>query len=401
MAKKIKPWLVVISAGRWQVSGIHAAIKQGVRVLALDGDPNAEGLKIATKSVVVDIKNPDAVLSSIKSVEIIPNGVVSFASEVGMMSAAAVREYYNLTGPSINLTRLLTNKAYQRELWDKKGVYGPKWAVITSLAMAKNCIKDFEIPCIVKPVDSSGSRGVTRVDNLEDFEDAILRALKSSISNTVLIESFLEGNEFTVETFGDGKKIHVLAVTEKKKLLESKGVVAKELYTVSNDLIAKNISDAAVKAIEALNYYSGPGHTEIIVDKNNNPGLVEVAGRGGGFMVFEGMVKKVTGFDIVTATVMQSIGVEVQVNIEKKRSSVLRFISSKKGRVGKISGFKEANSIQNVDAGVLVSPGQLVNNVHGDGDRLAYILSVGKNINEAKVAADYAEKLIKINIGDK
>ena len=399
MSNTIAPWLVVLPAGHWQVSGIRAAIEQGIQVLAFDGDPNAKGLEIATKSAVVNIKDSKAVLDAIESSGITPQGAVSFASEVGMPAVAAVREYYNLVGANTELTHLLTNKMYQRDFLQKKGVQGPKkWKIFTSLSMAKACIKDVGFPCIVKPVDSAGSRGVTKVETSDEVESAARHALEASQTGVALVETFMEGTEYAVETFGDGNTIHVLAVTEKKKVPGTKGTVAQELSTPSDETRSMIVSDITVAALQAFGYMNGPGHTEVILDKYNRPGLVETAGRGGGFMVFERMVEKASGFDIVTATALQSVGIMTPVHVKKKHSVVLRFIVSKEGVVRNISGIKEASTIPGVEVGSLVTVGQLVSNVQGDGDRLAYILSEGDTLKAAKSAANHAETLIEITV---
>ena len=99
------------------MKGIQKALSIGIRVLALDGDTDAVVLSISTRSVVVDITDVQAVLAAISSTGIIPSGVISLVSEVGMPAAAAVRDQYSLPGPDVNLTKLLTNKVEQRTVW--------------------------------------------------------------------------------------------------------------------------------------------------------------------------------------------------------------------------------------------------------------------------------------------
>ena len=397
MNKDQHPWLVAISAGRWQKSGIRLAVAAGIQVLALDNDKAAEGFAEATKGVVVDIKDPQAVLAAVESAGIIPAGVVSFASEVGMTAAALLREYYDLVGLNRETTIALSNKVRQREIWQMSGIDGPKWLKFNTSSEAKQNIEKIGYPCIVKPSDSAGSRGVTKLDSKEGLDDAVQSALCHSDTETALVESFMSGTEYTVETFGDGKIIHVLAVTEKVKVSKV-ATVARELKTPESSVKVDTIADIAVKALCALNYMSGPGHIEVIMNDEGQVGLVEAAGRGGGFMVFERLVEKASGFDIVSATALQAIGWDIPKIINKDRSVVLRFFPSRKGIVTKIEGFDDANQISGVEAEAFVTIGQQINDVKGDGDRLGYILSEGSTPKEAKAAADNAESLIKIEI---
>ncbi len=225
-----QPWLVAVSAGRWQKKGIQAAIDAGIRVFALDGDDSAEGFASATKYTVVDICDPQAVLEAVKASDVHPDGVISFASEVGMPAAALLREHYDLTGPNIDVTNALLNKIKQREKWQKAGVPGPRWKAFTSFEDALVHVAEIGYPCVVKPSDSAGSRGVTKLDSQENLAIAVRDALEASHSNQGIIESFMNGIEYTIETFGDGLNIHVLAVTEKVKI-PGKEMVAQQLAT--------------------------------------------------------------------------------------------------------------------------------------------------------------------------
>lgn len=398
MGKKEHPWLVAVSAGRWQTSGIRSAVAAGIRVLALDGDEAAPGFAFATESVVVDIKDPQAVLAAVESAGIVPNGAVSFASEVGMLSAALLREHYGLAGPNIETTIALSNKVRQREIWQDSGIDGPQWRQFDTVSDAERNIKELGFPCIVKPSDSAGSRGVTKLDSKEGIHEAARSALYHSNTETALVESFMPGTEYTIETFGDGKTIHVLAVTEKVKVSSAIATVARELKTPRQRFKTDIVAGLAVKALSALDYMSGPGHVEVIMNDQGRAGLVEAAGRGGGFMVFERLVEKASGFDVVSATALQTVGWKTPHIINEGRSVLLRFFPSRKGTVTEIKGFENANQILGVEAGSFVSLGQHINEVKGDGDRLGYILSEGPNVQGAEAAADMAESLIGFTI---
>ena len=127
-------------------------------------------------------------------------------------------------------------------------------------------------------------------------------------------------------------------------------------------------------------------------------GLVEVAGRGGGFMVFDEFVPQVSGVNIARFTALQAVGIPLDaINIFKK-SAVLRFFPSRPGIVKSISGFDEANLIHGVQAASFVQIGHRQHLALADGDRLGYILSCSDSPQQAQKLADKAEKLIKFHI---
>jgi biotin carboxylase len=387
-------WLVAVTAGRWQKHGIDEAKRSGLKIIAVDADAKAEGSQNADIFLCMDLDNQDAVINTLKRQGRNIRGAVSFCSEAGMALAARIREEFQLPGPKPELCRRLFDKATQRRIWTEADVPGPIWKVCRSREEARLEIKSVGFPFIIKPTDSSGSRGVTKIESLsDDIESAVDLAFQFSKSGEVLLESFMDGTEFTIEVFGTGDDVHVLAVTEKKKVPGTRGTVAYELATINQPSeIVDRITGAVVDAFKALSYTEGPGHAEAILKKDGSVGLVEVAGRGGGFMVFDKLVPLASGVNIARLTAMQSVGLPTG-KIEKKlQAVVLRFFPSQPGRLLAVSGFEKANRIFGVEAGCFVKVGDIFGRAKADGDRLGYILSRAETPGEAQALADQAEQ---------
>ncbi|MES2963832.1 MAG: ATP-grasp domain-containing protein, partial [Bdellovibrionota bacterium] len=257
-------WLIAVTAGRWQMNGIAQAREAGLRVLAIDGDPNAEGLKIADRSICHDLSKHDEIIALLKESDITSSirGAVSFCSEVGMELAARIRSDFDLPGLRPSTVRRYLDKGIQRSLWKEKRVPGPRFEIASDSGQARRAIENFGFPVIVKPIDSSGSRGVTKLESpSDDISAAVERAFEFSRTASVIVESFMEGTEFTVEVFADRGRVQVLAVTEKKKVPGTRGTVARELATpLRSPDVVDNLGATVVKAFEALDYRDGPGH---------------------------------------------------------------------------------------------------------------------------------------------
>jgi len=398
--KEDEQWLVAVTAGRWQRHGIKEARSAGLKILAIDTDPDAEGFLDADEALAIDFSDHVKVIQELKNFNRNICGAVSFCSEAGMMLAANIREAFNLPGPRAELCHRLIDKAVQRAVWQERGLPCPEWKVFKDKNQALKGLLDFDFPVIIKPTDSSGSRGVTKIESLaEDLNGAVEKAFEFSRSGEVIIEKFMDGTEFTVETFGVHGTIYVLAITEKKKVEGTKGTVASELATAeSNNHVLSNISSTVVKAFEALGYIEGPGHAEVILGSDGTVGLVEVAGRGGGFMVFDRFVPIVSGTNIARLTALQAVGRPVDKPTTLNKAAVLRFFPSRSGIVRRISGFEEADQIVGVEAGPFVKVGDHVNRASADGDRLGYILSQASAVPQALELADQAERLISFDI---
>lgn len=391
---------MAVTAGRWQRHGIAQARRLGLKVIAIDADPQAEGFADADRVLNLGLDEPELVVRQLRAMGIAICGAVSFASDAGTPLAASIREAFDLPGPRPELAERLLNKVRQRTIWADRGVPGPLWRAFSDPERALAAMPAFGFPLIIKPADSSGSRGVAKMESsADDLRGAVARAFEFSKSGEILIESFMDGTEFTVETFAAGGPHQVLAVTEKKKVEGTRGTVASELATPQRPPeVVERIAQAVVSAYAALGYDCGPGHAEVILQQNGQVGLVEVAGRGGGFMVFDKLVPAVSGVDVAGLTVLQAVGTDVGVIRPKAGAAVLRFMPSRPGFLKSITGFDDANRVDGVEAGAFVNPGVSLHQAAADGDRLGYILSHAATAQRAQELADDAERLVHFDI---
>jgi biotin carboxylase len=393
-------WLVAVGAGRWQVPGIRAARAAGLKVLAVDGQSGAPGLSLADDSLVVDIRNARLVIDSITARGIQPSGAIAFCSDAGMLTAAALREHFGLPGPKTDVLTGLINKGVQRRAWTKAGLPCPRWFVVKSARDVPAALADIDAKAILKPVDSAGSRGVTVIERGAPWEQAFETAMNVSISKEVIIESFITGLEHTVETFTSHGKTRVLAITSKKKVEGTNNTVASELSSARLDHAKRaEADDICSRALEALGYEDGPGHTEFLLTERHEIYLVETGGRGGGFMVADGLVPGVSGFDLATACALQAVGLEPPIPPQtKSRAAVLRFVPSKAGRITRIEGFGADDELPGVQSEVMVALHQEVSRAACDGDRMAYVLAIADDLDEAQKLADRKEQRIRITV---
>lgn len=393
-------WLVAVGAGRWQIPGIQAAKHAGLKVLAVDGLATAPGLEVADRFEIADIRDPQATIEAVSRAGIRPSGAIAFCNEAGMLTTAALREYFNLPGARTETVEALTRKDVQRKLWTEAGLPCPQWFVVETLEQAVDALKTIGVKAIVKPVDSAGSRGVTVIEPGTPVDDAFGHALKMSLSGKVIIESFITGVEHTVETFTHKGETTVLAITAKKKVPGTSNTVASELASAQLNLEQREgLSSLCARALAALGYAGGPGHTEFLQTAEGDFYLVESAGRGGGFMVADGIVPQVSGFDLATACAVQAVG-QTPARPDKLlwKSIVLRFVPSQAGRVTAIAGFAPEDEIPDVLSEPMVAIGQEVGRAASDGDRMAYILSTANTLEEALELADAREQRIHITV---
>jgi biotin carboxylase len=393
-------WFIAVTAGRWQICGIKRLQELGYSVVAIDSDPKAEGLAIAEKAICRKLDDTLAILDELEELRTSICGVTSFVSDAGMNLAAVIRERFTLPGPSVKTSQMLTNKKLQRQAWRAAKVPSPEFKAFKTSREAIEYSRLQQETFVIKPTDSSGSRGVIITDrNDKQLEEFVRAAIGLSKSGEVIVESYMDGAEFTVESVIANGRHNVLAITKKKKNGPEKCSVSRELATTecSSD-IRNRIASAVAQAYDALGYTNGLGHAEVILSENGDIGLVEVAGRGGGFLVYEKLVPAVSGVDIIDLTIDLAVGKEIGELFVEPQHGVLRFIPSREGVLRSVEGIDQANLLDGVEAGMIAKEGDHMREAETDADRVAWILATGSSAEEAQIRANIAESLISVSI---
>ena len=393
---KTKETLIFVTAGKWQLSGIIQARKMGYNIVGIDSDNYAEGFKISKYIINQDLKNHKVIIKILSKLKLNYVGVISYCSEAGMKLAAIIRKEFNLLGPNISLTNKLIDKSLQRNIFFKKKITQPKFKILKMKKMAINFIKKNTLPVIIKPADSSGSRGVFKINNMQNIAKYVDLSFSFSNSNKVIIEEFIDGDEYTVETFFLNGIMHLLAVTKKKKVPKTNGTVACELRTSSlSNKNYKKLFKIINSAYFSLGYSNGAGHAEVIFRKNKYY-IIELAGRGPGFHVFDKFLPLITGIDLPKILIENCTGIKSNIGELKKLSGIISYFPSKKGKIKKISGFKSLKDLKGVYGGHFSKVGQITKEANSDGDRNGYIMTIDLHMKEAVKKLNISRKLIRI-----
>ncbi|EQC43213.1 ATP-grasp domain-containing protein [Bacteriovorax sp. Seq25_V] len=389
-------WLIAATAGTWQIAGIKAAQQMGFKVIAIDGQKDCPGFTIADKSINLNISDTSLILKTLDDLKLNYVGAISYCSEAGMMLAAQIREHFSLPGPNIPLTSALINKGIQRNIWAKSNVPIPKFSIFKSKDDALNFCSNANVQLIVKPTDSAGSRGVALLGtDSQENSTLISSALNFSRTKEIIIEEYMKGTEYTVEVFCTPERTDLLTITKKKKLPHTNGTVAFELFTPElSDQEVCNISTPVFDAFKALGYTFGIGHAEVILKEDGTVGIIEVAGRGGGFLLFEKFIPLVTSRNVTNELINILTG-QANNKVQQRHSfGVLRFTPSKKGRIKKLEGYDKVNGFNNTYGQAFAVVGQDFPEAACDGDRIGCIITWASSLDEALKKADLAEKQI-------
>lgn len=299
---------------RYLLPVIEEAHKLGAYVITADYLPDNIAHKYSDEYCNVSIIDKEAVLAKAKELEI--DGILSHAVDPGVVSAAYVAEQMGLPfQTSYKAACILQDKSLFRQFLMENGFNCPH---ARGYANAEDALKDvdyFTWPVIVKPVDSAGSKGVTKVEVPEDLSQAIEIALASSISKNFIIEDFLEKEGFSAgsESFVvDGKLLYNGFYDQ---YFDNEAV---NPYTPSAEVwpsmmaieYQEEIKRELQRLIDLLGITTGLFNVECRVCKNGKVYLMEVSPRAGGNRLSE-MLNYAADVNINAAETRKALGLAV------------------------------------------------------------------------------------------
>jgi biotin carboxylase len=383
--------LLIIGAGILQVAVINKAKEMGIYTVVVDGNPDALGLAIADKPIVVNILNQEAVLIIAKEENV--NGVIHPCSEVAMHTMGFINDTMGLSGIGLETAVKATNKEKMRQAFKAFKAPSPiskgAFSNIDALLIAKEIKGDI----IVKPSRSSGSRGVTRLPENADESEIIAafdRAIGNSYDRSIVIEEYIEGPEFSVEIVIWNKEPRVLAVTDK---LTSGAPYFVELGHSQPSQYSKQelitIENAAIAGCNTLCLNWCVAHAEIKL-QNGKPYLIEIGARLGGDFISTELVHLSTGIDMVAAAINLALG-EIPDLTPKHdpQGAAIRYFTPTVGKLTKldITNVTKENP-QAYQFEIYKKIGDMIPEVKSSLDRSGHIITVGKDAQDAIINAE-------------
>ena len=337
--------LLVLAAGILQVPIIKRAREMGYYVIAADGNPNAVGLQYADKQICANITNEEEMVAIAKQEQI--DGVIHPCSEVSMNVMGRIHDELNLSGVSRKQAVVATNKHLMREAFKKGDAPSPISILAKSAEDAWEQFMAMPGDAILKPSRNSGSRGIAKVSkgsngvsevSKEDFYKLYDIALEESRDNSVLIEQFIEGPEFSVEIIVWEGKVNVLTVTD-KKTTEAPHFVElghNQPSCFPEETVAL-IKDAAVRGVKALGVDKCACHAEVKV-QDGKAYLMEIGARMGGDFISTVLTRLSTGIDMVAAAINCALNIEPDLTPKAAPQGVcIRYFCPKPGKLVSIS----------------------------------------------------------------
>lgn len=312
--------LLLLGGSRYILPIIEAAKKLGIYTITCDYLPDNIAHKYSDEYCNVSIIDKEAVLEAAKKLKI--DGVMSFACDPGVVTAAYVAEKLGLPscGPYESVC-ILQNKGLFRKFLTDNGFTVP---VAKGYTNVEEAIKDADIfnwPVIVKPTDSAGSKGVTRVDSKEKLEESIRYALSFSHSEEFIIEDFIEKKGFSSDTdsFSVDGELKFVSFSSQRFDENADNPYTPSAYSWPSSISEENqelLKNEIARLLKLLKMRTSIYNIEVRESTAGKAYIMELSPRGGGNRLAE-MLRYATGVDLVTNAVRAAVGMQVS-GVEQK-----------------------------------------------------------------------------------
>ena len=303
--------LMLLGGIRYLLPVIEAAHRHGYYVITVDYVPENIAHQYSDEFHNVSILDKGAVLHLAQELNI--DGILSFGVDPGVVTAAYVAEQMGLSFQcSYNAACILQDKSRFRQFLKDNDFNVPNAKGYSSKEAALADTEYYNWPVIVKPVDSAGSKGVMRVDEISALPSAIDYALSESHNGHFIIEDFLEkeGNSSDCDGFSiDGKLVFC---SFDDQLFDAKALnpYTPAAYTWPSTIpqwAQEELRNELQRLMTLLNVKTGVYNIETRLCKNGKPYIMELSPRGGGNRLSE-MMKYISGQDLIDNCVRAAVG---------------------------------------------------------------------------------------------
>ena len=347
--------VMLLGAGEGQMPFLQICKSKGYEVIVVSIAGNYPCFKLADKSYFVDTRNKDEILRIAEQEKI--DAILTDQTDVSVPSVAYVAEKLNLRGISYERALKFTNKYLMRNAAQKAGVGVPNFDHAFNLNEAIEVAKKIGYPLIIKPTDSSGSRGVRLIDSVENLKNYFDTAKNFSATGEVILESFINGKEYLVDGFAMNGEYWNLDLGIKEQF-NLPGIYVSKMCMFSSvkritDRIGKMVLDTNKKLVDSIGLPFGITHAEYRYNSaEDKVYLVEIAARGGGDLISSHLTKWAVGFNTNEAVIDYAVEGNIHKlnfdGLDNKVAAWMAFAFQNSGVIKKIIGAEKLNSIAGV-----------------------------------------------------
>ncbi len=395
MSKKI----LFLGASPFQIPPIKYAKEQGHHVITVDYLPDNPGHQFGDEYHNCSTTDKEAILALSRKLRI--DGIVAYASDPAAPTQAYVAEQLGLVGNPPHSVDILARKDLFRDFLAANDFLSPPSKSFYELDAAKGWFETVDKPVIVKPVDSSGSKGVHKIDSIDQLEFAFNHALQFSREKKIVVEEFFERDGYQIAGDGfvvDGKLVFRCWANEHfDHLCNGLVPVGESFPAVMSDYTQDQAHRETQRLLDLLQIKNGALNFDFHYDKEGNFSFLELGPRNGGNLIPE-VTKYATGVDMVKYTVDSALGMDcsdlAMAPVEGFYASyILHAIES--GTVREV-WYSDEIRRNIVEETIFIKPGDQVEKFDGSNHALGTMIMKFESLDEMLLKMDNMEQYLRV-----
>jgi biotin carboxylase len=388
--------ILILGAGVYQVPLIKKSKELGLKTVVVSYAGNYPGFKIADKNYYIDTTDSDGVLKVAKKEKI--NGICTTGSDVPMVTLARVSNELKLPGISEESALMSTNKLLMKESFQKNNVRTAKFILIKNFNDVRKNIRGFRMPVMFKVVDSSGSKGIFKVCNNSQIDDALIKIKANTKKKYFVIEEFLKGSEFGAQAFVyKGKIKFILPHGDFIFRSDASVPIGHFVPFKLKESIIEDLHIQLGKALQSLKLDNCAINADFIL-KDNKIFVLEIGARAGATCLPE-LVSIYYGFDYYDTIIKTAIDEKPDFLFRTKRpnASILIF-SDKTGIIKRIDN-RNSFSENIIEIKFDYNTGEKINKFNAGPDRIGHIIVKGNTLRESLRLLKKVNENITVEVG--
>ncbi|MDO5345469.1 MAG: ATP-grasp domain-containing protein [Lachnospiraceae bacterium] len=387
--------LMIMGAGIYQVPLIKKAREMGIHTIAVSIPGKYPGFAVADEVCHINTVDYEAVLKVAREKQV--DGIVTAGTDVAVITIGKVCDELGLCGLSFEAAKIASDKMLMKECYEANGVRTARFRKVYFQDDLEETIRDLEYPLIFKAVDSSGSRGITRVNTKEDIPGAVAAVKAITRKDYYIVEEFIIGEEFGAQAFVYGGKLQFVLPHGDYVFVGDTGVPVGHYapYNLSEEIL-QDVFDQTEKAIKAMKLDNCAINADFIM-KDHKTYVLEIGGRSGATCLAE-LVSIYYGFDYYEKIIQAALGEAPAFPQDQAVPNASKLLmSDKDGVIRSIANHNVPNEkIYEVQFDYTV--GDPVKKFHVGPHRIGHVITKGATLEEATSALDEALKNIEIRV---
>lgn len=402
--------VLIISGGIESVPGIIRAKELGYHVVVADGNPNAPGFKFADNFIVCSTYQATEMANAAEyfhnTIRFI-NGVISIASDVPI-TVSTVSKRLSLIGHNLSTALMSSDKILMKERFVEKNIKCPWFSIVYNLDHLKSLVRTKKCKFVIKPVDSRGSRGVLLINEESDLEFSYKHAVENSPTKRVMLEEYLEGPQISTEAIllendascpGFCDRNYEMIEKTKPFIIENGG----EQPSILSENDQEAIRKITIEAGRSLGVTSGTVKGDIVLTPTG-PKVIEIATRLSGGWFCTDQIPLATGVDFVGIAIRIALGETIdqsEIRPQFQQGVAVRYFFPPPGRIKYIKNVQKAKSLKGIHKIIIfATAGDEIRSVSNHTQRTGFVLSIGKNNQDAISIAQKAIEIVEFEYYD-